>query len=288
MLQTLDEIERAADMCHAAVAGMKETFLGDSGREIQPLIDRVLGADDPFKELAKLEAPASEAVRAFNHVRERILPRLDALMKSEKDFDVRLKYASVRGHTQDQSMQVKVAVLKAAAEQPGHALNPRMLSVMYRFSDAVYGCMLATITLPDLGDSLAYIALCLKTQLARMPKAEEPAKVGGGGVTQNFHAPVGAVQAGHHNASHVTQSITMSDDTRKQIGVLRRAAEDLAGKSRQETLEYVDAIEEQVLSPSPKKSVIKQCGKGLRTRLKGVDVATIIDQIMNATQPLGK
>jgi hypothetical protein len=77
-------------------------------------------------------------------------------------------------------------------------------------------------------------------------------------VIQNFNAPVGSVQTGSHSVAHVTQNFGSSaSEVVNLIRELRQNLQALPPDERQEAIEVVDALEEEVQSPTPRKGRIK-------------------------------
>lgn len=105
-------------------------------------------------------------------------------------------------------------------------------------------------------------------------------------VTHNYQisGPVGALQSGSHNTATVVQNVAVGDSAMTALAQLRHAAEKLSGEDREEAIELVDTIEEQVRSRKPKKSVIKQCGEGLAGKIKEIDVVALVSLLLNAAQ----
>jgi hypothetical protein len=102
-------------------------------------------------------------------------------------------------------------------------------------------------------------------------------------VTNNYqiNAPVGSIQTGSQNTANVTQSVAVGDEVMKHIVTLRQAANKLDADRREEALELVETIESEAQSSKPKKSVIRQCGEGLKTLLAPIDVVQIVAMIMS-------
>lgn len=77
-------------------------------------------------------------------------------------------------------------------------------------------------------------------------------------VIQNFNGPVGSVQTGSHSVAYVTQNFGASaSDVMNLIRELRQNLQTLPPDQRQEAIEVVDALEEEVQSPAPRKGRIK-------------------------------
>jgi hypothetical protein len=77
-------------------------------------------------------------------------------------------------------------------------------------------------------------------------------------VIQNFNAPVGSVQTGSHSVAHVTQNFGSSaSEVINLIRELRQNLQTLPPDQRQEAIEVVDALEEEVQSSTPRKGRIK-------------------------------
>jgi hypothetical protein len=225
MQEILDEIERTADRCKVASSSVKESFLrvlgaADPAEEIAALLVRLVESKYAAKDFDRLdrrarteaiqiEKPAREAIQVFDHVRERILPRLDAVLKSEKDFTVLLKQSSVRGRvSRDHSLEIKAKMLEMVTKQTqagGQNLDLRVLVVVNSLSEVLYGSILAIVTLPDLGEDLAYIAGYLKAKIATAPQPPETGKVHVGDLVVGAKytstitgSTVGAVAQGDH------------------------------------------------------------------------------------------
>lgn len=77
-------------------------------------------------------------------------------------------------------------------------------------------------------------------------------------VIQNFNAPVGSVQTGPNSVAHVTQNFGAgASDVLNLIRELRQSLQFFPADQRQEVIEVVDALEEEVQSPSPRKGRVK-------------------------------
>lgn len=77
-------------------------------------------------------------------------------------------------------------------------------------------------------------------------------------VIQNFNAPVGSVLTGAGSVAHVTQNFgTSASDVMRLLQELRRDLQTLPPDERQEAIDVVDALEEEVQSPTPRKGRIK-------------------------------
>ncbi len=77
-------------------------------------------------------------------------------------------------------------------------------------------------------------------------------------VIQHFNAPVGSVQSGAQSTSHVTQNFGASTpDVLNLIRELRQSIQLLPVAQQEETFEVVNALEEEVQLPSPRKGRIR-------------------------------
>lgn len=77
-------------------------------------------------------------------------------------------------------------------------------------------------------------------------------------VIQNFNAPVGSVQTGPHSTANVTQNFGSSaSEVLALIPELRESLQALPPGDREEAIEIVDALEEEVQSPAPRKGRLK-------------------------------
>lgn len=264
MDQILDEIERAADRCKTAASSLKEAFFSvvgasDPSPHIEAFFNALLAAGDPEKRVASLVQPAKEAVRAFEHVRERIVPRIDAMLQNEEDFGVRLKRASVRGATKrDELMGIRVKLLEQMSKQAkpsGHPSDLRMFAAVNSLAEVLYGCMLAVLVLPELGEDVAYIAGFLKVKHALQPKETNDT------VSQNVHhygdlitggakytstitgSNVGAVAQGNHTSANGTASSQPGSLTQDQ----HRAALKETQKALLDDEERLDTSAQQAL-----------------------------------------
>lgn len=86
--------------------------------------------------------------------------------------------------------------------------------------------------------------------------------------TFNITGPVAALMTGAHSTANVTQALTQNNAVMEHLAALRQAAEELEGDARDEALELVETINEQVAAERPKKGVLRSCGEGLRGLLK--------------------
>jgi hypothetical protein len=102
--------------------------------------------------------------------------------------------------------------------------------------------------------------------------------------TYNISGPVGAIQSGSNNTATFVQNVALGTDAVNAMAQLRAAAESRDGDDREEALELVDAIEEEAKASKPKKALIKQCGEGLATKLKGIDVVSLVGIIMRGIE----
>lgn len=77
-------------------------------------------------------------------------------------------------------------------------------------------------------------------------------------VIQHFNGPVGSVQTGPHSVAHVTQNFGAgASDVLNLIRELRESLQSFPPEQRQEVIEVVDALEEEVQSSAPRKGRIK-------------------------------
>jgi hypothetical protein len=77
-------------------------------------------------------------------------------------------------------------------------------------------------------------------------------------VIQNFNAPVGSVQTGSHSVANVTQHFgANASEVLNLIQELRQSFNSLPQDRRDEAIEVVDALEEEIQSPTPRKGRIK-------------------------------
>lgn len=85
------------------------------------------------------------------------------------------------------------------------------------------------------------------------PKEQPPPPI-----VHNYHSPVGAVQTGNYNTATVTQNIgTNTMEIVKLISDLRQSFQNLPDKQKEEAIELVDGIEQEVKSDKPRKRNIK-------------------------------
>jgi hypothetical protein len=111
-----------------------------------------------------------------------------------------------------------------------------------------------------------------------------PADVSNAYHVYNISGPVGAIQSGSGNTATFVQNVAVGNDALNAMAQLRAAAEKLSGTDREEALELVDTIEHQAKVPKPKKALIRQCGEGLATKLKEIDVAALMGLIMRGIE----
>ena len=77
-------------------------------------------------------------------------------------------------------------------------------------------------------------------------------------VIQNFNAPVGSVQTGNHNIANVNQNFGQNlSEILQQLAILRNEFQILPISEREEAIEIVDALEDEVKSETPSKGKIK-------------------------------
>jgi hypothetical protein len=103
-------------------------------------------------------------------------------------------------------------------------------------------------------------------------------------VTQHFHGAVGAVQTGSHSTAHVTQNIGAEiADVLKLLGEVRQGFQSLPPEPRQEAVEVVDALEEEIKSPAPRKGRVRaylgQIGSFAKDTAVGVTVEVVKSEL---------
>jgi hypothetical protein len=77
-------------------------------------------------------------------------------------------------------------------------------------------------------------------------------------VIQNFNGPVGAVQTGNDNITHVTQNNGLAlAEARNFIEVVRQSTVSLLPEQQEEAIEYIDDFEAEIISTNPKLSRLK-------------------------------
>lgn len=77
-------------------------------------------------------------------------------------------------------------------------------------------------------------------------------------VIQNFNAPVGSVQTAPHSTSNVTQNFGANvSEVLNLIQELRQNFQTLPPDRREEAIEIIDALEEEVQSSAPRKGRLK-------------------------------
>jgi hypothetical protein len=111
-----------------------------------------------------------------------------------------------------------------------------------------------------------------------------PANVSNVYHTYHIGGSVGAIQSGADNTATFVQNVALGTDAVNAMAQLRAAAEQRSGEDREAAIELVDAIEEQSKAPRPKKALIKQCGEGLATTLKEIDVVSLVGIIMRGIE----
>ncbi len=103
-------------------------------------------------------------------------------------------------------------------------------------------------------------------------------------VTQIFHGAVGAVQTGSHSTAHITQNIG-SDvaDILKLLGELRQGFQSLPPEPREEAVEIVDALEEEIKSVAPRRGRVRaylgQIGSFAKDTAVGVTVEVVKSEL---------
>ncbi len=93
-------------------------------------------------------------------------------------------------------------------------------------------------------------------------------------VTNNFHAPVGAVQTGNHNTANVTQNIGVGDETLLRLleEVRSRHLASLSEPQRRDVTECLDGIAAEAQSSSPSKARLRALVQGTTATLKDFGV----------------
>lgn len=77
-------------------------------------------------------------------------------------------------------------------------------------------------------------------------------------VIQNFNAPVASVQTGAHSTAYVTQNFgANASDVLRLIQELRQSLQSLPPDEREDAIEVVDALAEEVQLPTPRKGRVK-------------------------------
>lgn len=115
-------------------------------------------------------------------------------------------------------------------------------------------------------------------RLLRNPNLTDAPSAPAGRYEQHFHAPVGAVQNAPGSTAYVTQNNAAgTSELLSLISELRSRLEALPGS--EDALEQISDLEEEVQSPSPKKSRIKASLKYILEVVKDTGVNVLADAI---------
>lgn len=77
-------------------------------------------------------------------------------------------------------------------------------------------------------------------------------------VIQNFHAPVGSVQTGNYNVANVNQNIGQSfSEILEQLAILKREFQSQNFEEKEDAIEIVCDLENEIVKENPNKTKIK-------------------------------
>ena len=163
MWDMFEEIEQAGERCGKAAANVKASVYNvfNTTDDISILIE-ALFAPGSGQALETLKPPAKEATEAFEYVRDRIVPRIDAIQSKDHLHKVAMEMITIcgamRNHREIRSHSLSLVTehMKQMTQQmrEGLELGRNPFRVGFMFNEIVGGIATGYFVLPKLSTSL--------------------------------------------------------------------------------------------------------------------------------------